>query len=411
MPVNTWTVSPTSFAASRERVATINARAIKRGFTGRLEVTGTEREVTQTGPGGISQTYTVFDMHIDGEAPSYGGWGFLAAVDTVETEQGHDFVLRCAPGVNEATLDRSILRPGQCQHCRTNRANRVHTYLLHNAETGRSVQVGSTCLRDFLGWEGRPVYVSANDAAEQLDGFLGGLSGSERAYSPRTVVATAWGISRKYGWTSAAAASYGNTCTRELVESYLYGTASADRELRVDVLTEVAAADARADEILTTVLEGLDTDTAYGANLQICLRGTYVQDKHMGLVVSTVAAYERILGTQLRREQQDAARIQSQYAGTVKEKITITGTVTRLTPVQSNYGYRSTTSMLVILEDGPTIAKMFTSAGWAFDIEQGQQLTVTATVKEHEEYQGVRQTVLVRPRLAQSSPAKTPTQQ
>lgn len=400
--MNTWTVSPASFAASRERIATINARAAKRGFTGRLEVTGTEREVTQTGPGGTPQTFTVVDMRIDGEAPSYGGWGFLAAVDTVETEEGHDFVLRCAPGIDEATLDRSILRPGQCQHCRTNRTNRtnrVHTYLLRNAETGHSVQVGSTCLRDFLGWEGRPVYVSTNDAAEELDDFLGGLSGFERAYSPRTVVATAWGISRKYGWTSAAAASYGNTSTRELVESYLYGTGTTDRELRTDVQTEVAAADSKADEILTAVLEGLDIDTAYGANLQVCLRGTYVQDKHMGLVVSTVAAYERILGTQLRREQQDAARTQSQYAGTVEEKITITGTVTRLTPVQGNYGYRSTTSMLVILEDGPTIAKMFTSAGWAFDIEQGQQLTVTATVKEHEEYQGARQTVLIRPRL------------
>lgn len=392
----TWTLSREEFVATQKRAAAINARAERRGFTGRIEVTGTQREVTETDEAGLPRTRLVVDTVIAGEAPSYNGWTFLAAVDSVETEAGTAFVLRTAPGVDESGVDRTGLEAGRCEHCGTVRANRRYTYLVRH-ESGEIRQVGSTCIKDFTGWAGKPVFISVDELANDLNDFLGGFAGGGAEYTPETVVAAAWAISRRYGWVPASAIG-AQTSTRSLVSSYLYGTSRTDRELRQEVAPEIPAATETAKTIIPALLEGLDGGGDYVTNLKICLRATHVEHRHMGIVVSAVSAYERMTGEHARRqaeaEERANKRAAAEYTGALGEKVTVTGTVTRLVPIEGDYG----TSMLVVVEGGSTIAKMFTSAAWAWDVEQGDEVTLTGTVKAHEEYQGAKQTVLTRPK-------------
>lgn len=394
-----WSLTQAEFAATRKRAAAINARAAKRGFTGRIEVTGTEREVTETDATGLKRTQLVMDTEITGQAPCYNGWTFLAAVDTIATEAGHDFVLRAAPGVEETDVDRSTLKPGHCGHCRTDRANRVHTYLVRHVETGETVQVGSTCIKDFTGWAGKPVFISTDELDEDLRDFLGGFGRGRAEYTPETIVSLTWAISRRYGWVPAAAAGYGTPSTREMVSAYLYGSTDADVVLRMEVAPEIAPAEDMAKVIIPALLQGLEGNGDYVTNLKALLRAAYVEDRHMGIVVSAVSAYERMIGKQVEREARQEKV--TEYAGTVGKKITFTGTVARLIPMENDYGYQTTSSMLVIVEDGAHVFKMFTSAGWAWEVEQGQEATITGAVKAHEEYRGEKQTVIVRPKKAQ----------
>lgn len=400
--MTTWTLTPEEFAATADRAAAINARAVKRGFTGRIEVTGTTREISETDEAGLPRTRVVVDAEISGEAPRYNGWTFLAAVDSIETETGHDFVIRTAPGIEESGVDRSTLAAGRCEHCNTVRANRRYTYLVRH-ESGETRQVGSTCIKDFTGWAGKPVFMSAADLADELSDFIGGFASSGAEYTPETVIAAAWAISRRHGWVPASAHS--GTPTRDLVSSYLYGKSRADSELRAEIAPEIPAAADMAKVIIPALLDGLDGSGDYVHNLKTLIRAAHVEHRHMGLVVSAVAAYERMTGETARRkaeaEERARKRDEAEYAGTVGEKITVTGTVTRLRAIEGSYGYNPTTSMLVIIEGGSTIAKMFTTAAWAWEIEQGDEITVTATVKAHEEYQGSKQTALVRPKLVE----------
>lgn len=386
----TWTLTPSEFTATQTKVDTINARAVKRGFSGRIEVTGTYREVEEKDATGLPRTRVVVDTEITGEAPSYNGWTFLAAVDTVDTEDGPAFVLRRAPGVPESNVDRSTLTPGHCAHCEVTRSNRRYTYLVRHTETSETVQVGSTCIKDFTGWQGKPVFIDLDAVESELESSLTG--GGRPDYTPETVVALAWAISRRYGWEAGGG-------TRGRVESYLYGNTKADRDLRSEVaadLDEKTTETAR--KIVTELLEGLDGASDYAANLKVCLRAGHVEPRHMGLVVSAVSAYERMTGDRLRKTSEEQEKRETCYAGTKGEKITVTGPITRLVPVETNYGYSPSTSMLVIVKDGTTVAKMFTAAAWAFDVEQGAEVTITGTVKDHEEYRGTKQTVLTRPK-------------
>jgi hypothetical protein len=401
-----WTLSPEEYALPVERVKAINRRAAKRGFTGRVEVTGTRREVTEKDKGGLPRTHIVVDTTITGQAPCYNGWRFLAAVDTVETEDGPAFVLRTAPGVEESGVDREMLKAGHCEHCKTARTNRKYTYLVQNPDTEELLQVGSTCIKDFTGWTGKPVFISEAELAEELEGFLGGLGGSPLDYTVETVVAAAWGISRRYGWVPVSAAGYGTSSTRDLVNAYLYGTAKSDNELRADVAPEMAEATDMAKTIVTALLEGLEGNGDYVTNLRICLRAAVVEDRHMGIVVSAVSAYEKMTGKQTERKAREQ-RV-SEFAGAVGEKTTFTGTITRMMPVENNFGYHATSSMLVIVEDEKHTFKMFTSAAWAWDVKQGQAATFTGTVKDHEDYQGTKQTAIARPKLV-TKPIPEPT--
>ena len=392
----TWALNPEEFAATKDRAAKINARATKRGFTGRLEVTGTPREISETDEAGLNRTRFVYDVQITGEAPSYNGWTFLAAVDTVDTTTGNDFILRTAPGIEESGVDRTALAAGRCEHCNTVRANRRYTYLVRHTETGEIRQVGSTCIKDFTGWAGRPVFIWADDVANELHEFLGGFTSSGDEYTPETVVAVAWVISRRFGWAPASATF--SRSTRDLVSSYLYGTSRADRELRANVADDVAEAAGMGATIVAALLEGLTDAGDYVANLKICLRAASVSRRHLGITVSAVSAYERMTGARVQRQTAEKTRKESAYAGEIGEKLTITGTVTRLKPIEQHYGYTPTTSMLVIIEAGTTVAKTFTAAAWAWDVAQGDEITITGTVKAHEEFNDTKETVLTRPK-------------
>jgi hypothetical protein len=390
----TWTLTHTEYEATRERAAKINARAVKRGFTGRIEVTGVEREISETGRDGLKRARLVVDTDIAGEAPCYNGWVFVAAVDAVETEVGTSFVIRTAPGVEESGIDRDALVAGRCQHCNTTRTNRIYTYLVRNVETGETVQVGSTCIKDFTGWAGKPVFIDTEALKDELGGFIGGFA-PVLEDTPETVVAVAWAVSRVYGWVPASAAWEGRRATRDLVTSYLYGRSKADKELQTEIAPEVPAAAEMAKTIISTLLEGLEGSGDYVTNLRVLLQAGHVEDRHMGIVVSAVAAYERLIGQRVRKEARAKEAAASEFAGAVGEKLTVSGVVATLKPVETDYGM----SMLVIVEAGSTVAKMFTTAAWAWEVKQGQEVTLTGTVKAHEAYNGAKQTVMTRAKL------------
>src|ERR1035441_8123071 len=99
------------------KISKINERAIKRGWTGRLEVLHTPVTVTETNVAGFQTTSHLHEVKISGSPPSYDGWTFLA---TLDWDQNAGLVVRTAPGV--VSVDRTDLKPGACAHCKTDRS-------------------------------------------------------------------------------------------------------------------------------------------------------------------------------------------------------------------------------------------------------------------------------------------------
>lgn len=388
-----WFRSPDELTATRAKLDALTRWAARKGFPGRLAVDAqpATRSHTPT-PGGPTVTVHGFEVTITGEPPCYGGWRFLAAVDTV----GDGVVIRYPPG-RAAAIDHTGLTPGCCDHCRTTRTRRT-TILVQNEGTAEVRQVGRSCLKDFLGWSTLPVFLDAAAVEDQLG--LDRSSGRSGPVDLASVLPLAWAVVAEYGWTPTAAASEHPPSTRNLVAEVLENGRNAPGVL-LRIAPHLEEGERLAPRIIADLTDAFTATSGYQANLAAILRSGQVDRRHLGLAVSAVAAWQRLQAT---AEQPAAVEPVRSHVGTVGEQVTLTGRVTTTLRVDG-FHWNSPDSVLLILDCGPHVAKLVTAAAWAYEVERGDVLTVTGRVKAHASYRDLPQTVLVRPRLVERTSA------
>jgi hypothetical protein len=391
MPVK---ISPAELAATRAKIAKINARAAKRGFTGRFTLTADRVEETSTNLLGFTVTEVFYSVTVDGEAPSYNGWTFQARVDRV----GESFTLATAPGVDYVARD--LVRPGQCDHCKHNRP-RKYTYLVKNAETGEVKQVGSTCLKDFLGWDGSVVFVSTDEVAGDLGSSFGG---GPATYDVDSVLAVAFGAIRAFGFRPSNSIG----ATAQTVRTILSGRRMTEQE-RIALEPVRAYADEANAKVATIKAWILSDDfngqSTYVDNLKVAAAASEVTDRQIGLLASAPQAYVRHLETAEERTAKEAqwaaekaARTSSEYVGTKGDKIEIKATIVSIRFIPGQF---ATTVLYKLRGDDGNLFAWFASRE-ALGEDEGVSVALKGTIKNHEEYEGTKQTVLTRCKVAQS---------
>jgi len=400
-----WFLSADEVAATRAKLDRILTRAQRKGFTGEVTLDVRPASRTRTMRPGLPPVIEAgFEVTITGTPPSYAGWVFLAAVDATP---GGGVVVRYPPGA-ETEIANEALTPGMCDHCHTNRARRS-TLLVRQDTTGEIRQVGSTCARDFLGWDTTPVLLDTDTLRDQLKGS-GGPAGTPSGWATVSVITHAWAAVKAFGWTPASTLDTRATPTREVVRTVLTGGRGSD-ELLTAMAPHLPEAERRAPEVIAELVHALTGESGYEANLSAVLRGETVTAKHLGLAVSAIPAWER--HHQAAPVRPDAPQPVVDYAGQVGDKITLTGVVRTALRVDG-FTRHSPDSVLLVVDAGTSIAKMTTAATWAYDVNKGDTLTLTGTVKAHTEWRGSKQTVLVRPtrldttRLAGGEPGPDP---
>lgn len=123
------------------RITRLNAKLVRVGTdTVTCQVTG-HRDIPSEKD--ATRMVRIIELEVQGTAPTHNGWGFVATL--VHTSEGN--IVRSAPGF-QVPADYREAAP-KCDHCKINRARR-DTYILQH-EDGRTVQVGSSCLEEFLG--------------------------------------------------------------------------------------------------------------------------------------------------------------------------------------------------------------------------------------------------------------------
>lgn len=376
----TWKLSQEELSASIEKLRKINARAAKKGMASRYTWTK-----------GEPVTRTLFDPDTDikigvevltpltvmGEAPSFGGWTFTATL----ANEGGVLVTRTAPGF-EGVIDRSTIVEGYCSHCKTLR-HRNDTYLLTNAETGETMQVGSTCIKDFLGHGFTPSFLSMLDTKD-LDEMGGGFGGGQREFDVATTLALAIAATQRYGFVPAS--SFDRIPTKQVVVDYMTAGSRAGAEYRAEIGYVTAEHDAKAAAVVEWV-KAQDAKSEYMINLQTVVSLNYISYRSIGLVVSAPAAFVRATQEKVERE---AAPV-SQYVGTVGEKVALTLTVKVVRYIEGQYGV---TTLLIFADAAGNSFKWFASG--VHEVEVGQVVELKGTIKDHETYNEVRSTQLTR---------------
>ena len=117
-------------------------------------------------------------------------------------------------------------------------------------------------------------------------------------------------------------------------------------------------------------------------------------DKQTDLVRRALArAEERLAKANQRREERLAAdRATSQHVGTVGERRDFTLTVNRVFSFEGQYGF----TYINICKDAAGNVIVYKGSN---NFEEGETLTVKATVKAHDERDGIAQTLIARPKI------------
>ena len=122
-------------------------------------------------------------------------------------------------------------------------------------------------------------------------------------------------------------------------------------------------------------------------------------DTYGKLTEGQVAAVRKIIATQAARKAEWAAKeaalnAKREHVGVVGQKITITLTVRHVVTLEGTYG----TSWIFICEDAFNNVIIYKGTSSTFP-NKGETATVVATVKDHGVRDGVKQTVIQRPKL------------
>ena len=378
-------ITAAELAATKAKLAKINDRAAKRGFTGRLELSVTKVEETTTDElTGLPRTNISFEVGITGEAPKYDGWTFLA---TLDWDPHAGLIVRSIPGAPEVNQDG--LKPGWCDHCRTNR-HRKETYLVRH-DDGRELQVGSSCIKDFLGHQAQVSLFYSDDVASEL-GFGGFGFNEPDAVDTRHALAVAYALIKLDGYLPAS--NFGQT-TKGDVLNFLWPPRSQRQERHESLARIRSLADEaieQADACIAWVLSEFNGTGNYANNLRAIVGADYVTANNIGILASAPQAWAKAQQRTLIEE----SRGVSNWLGEEGKKITFTATINGISYVSTAYG--SSTLYTLRTKDGDVV-KWFSTAGALGDIT-GKDVTLTATVKKHETFRDIKQTLVTRAKVA-----------
>lgn len=372
-------------AMTTEKVNKINARAAKKGLAGTLTMTADEvievevDEVTK-----IRTERVMYDVKIEGNAPAFNGWEFVAKLDW---DANAGLIVRSIPGA--VAVDRESLRQGWCDHCRTTR-QRLVTYVVRETETGRQIQVGSSCLKDFTGQYTTIAFPELSGDDDEEGGFFGGRG--EREYSPLTVLAVAWACVKLEGFKPAS--NFGDTTKGDVNRALNPSKAKSDREWAARIAPLADEAAGKAKELLAFLLsDDFNGTSDYVLNMKAVAAGKMVSARNIGLLASAPQAWARFQERTLIREREASIYAASEHIGSVKERLELTVEIKAIRYVEGDYGVRTLYTM--ITPEG-NIVKWFSTGEDKLGEDKGARFVLRGTVKKHETWNEMKSTLLTR---------------
>jgi len=373
-----------------KKLKRLSNKGVKAG-TGEISLTKLTSTVERNTDGTVDVFHQVI---IEGQSPKIDGWDFLARLDHNSDPSGASNLVYVMPG--QVCPDDYRLAAAECDHCGYNRKRR-NTYILKNDQTGELKQVGHTCVRDFIGID--PAQVAA--LAERIVNAMKAAGEAEEAgtlgvpYDRRHIdlseyLAYVAMTVRNHGWISAAQAhesyetvSSGNMALGDMFPVGGINPQWHDRPEQEDK-----------DKSEAAIAYALTMDRAksdYNHNVVTIATTGYIDFKATGIAASII----RIHDLHLNREAEKAAApdlSKSNYVGELKERLVGEVTVIGKKHGEGHYGPWTMYRMITV-NNGDL---MVTFATGKFTANIGDKIKIKGTVKKHEEFRGVKQTMLNR---------------
>ena len=382
METNTYTVLEEKRADVEKKIKRIAKKAQKYEFP--FDVTyGEPYAYTVTHRDDFGEKYEikyeVFDLTINSETIKKGDYTVLAHLE--HGDKGN--IVNVFKGEAQSEW---VTRKPFCEHCGANHGLKI-TFMVSDGKETK--QVGRTCLKDYCGIDPQMIGIMnqfyedlAEDDPERLD-F--GMAHIVPVYDTTEALALAIDIMKEQGYVKSD--------ERDSNKSKLW----KNLDKRVMPSEE---AQKRAEE-MSKAISAMDIETAVSArlnNVKVRIENEYCKPSDLGYFAYAPLAYEKHLAYLAKEESKakEKAQIakQSEYVGTIGERYTFpVKEIKLLTSFETYYGI---TYLYRFIDTDDNVLIWFASSG---NMDENAT-AIKATVKDHSERDGVKQTILTRVKVA-----------
>lgn len=381
----TYIINNEYFEKFKELIEQLNKKALKCGED-KIEYTIIETFYKDDKSKRINKFYNI---EVEYEDIKIDGYKVIATI-CHNYEDGN--VVRLSPTtktVNEKyrTID------GICQHCNTNR-RRKQTVLLEN-EQGEIIQVGKTCLKDFLGHNinDKIKYIENLDSFTlELNGFGGYCEVDKFLYTNRILEISNLLI-KTFGYIKTRN-EYGENVesSTKNMAFLLYNSDKPDRywSEKLKEVFETLANEKYKDEEIEKMKEMIKNDNSnseYISNLKVLSSNDFIEVKDLGFLVSLPVYYNRNIEKQNKTKGTEG----SKWVGEPKQKMTLDVTLDKIKGFDTQYGYMK---VYEFKDKQGNLLVWKTSKG--LSDETIGNLKISFTIKEHMEFRGLKHTSIIR---------------
>jgi hypothetical protein len=287
-----------------------------------------------------------------------------------------------------------------CDHCKTKR-NRSLVYIARHLD-GHDVQVGSTCLSDFVGSdvpaglaEGLQIHSRiAREISEASSPYWRDGSPGEVTEESMLVMAVANRIIQDRGWVSSATSrDLGFTATWQSVGHALELSRTKDGA-GLESMAPLAS-DFMAAEDAAAWIRG-ETDNNFLRDVALSIARGACGAKEIALLSAGMAAYRSHLSRKVEIEELREKAVTAEHVGTIGQRIELIVSVRKMKPFLSDFGGGMIVSMMSA--DGDFLTWI---TGSVKGLKVGKAFEIKGTVKQHQTAQygplkGTKETILSR---------------
>lgn len=322
--------------------------------------------------------YTVMEVaDVEINFPEYklGNYNVIAVLE--HTDNGNTVY----PCTEEEVPTKYFTAKGVCEHCNTNH-KRVKTIVLKDTE-GNYKQVGRACLKEYTG-------------VDDID-----LVSAYEALNAITIDADAdngwYGIAPKNDYTETNV--YLAKCIHLIKkEGYVKDVTKYDAcKIKAEEITKEDYNDA---DTVINYFKDIETTDTFINNIKVAVNNEYI-DKVNGFIAYAYVAYTKAIEKEAKYKADEVI----EYYGNVGDKFkNIKVTAKVLTHYETIYG---TTNIIEFRDNNNHIYIWKTSNNITCNNDGTWTGTITGTVKAHNEYKGIKQTVVTRVKAIKDEPEVT----
>lgn len=338
-------------------------------------------------------------VEVSGEAPKFDGWRLVARLLHAGQTGADQTIVNAVPG---ETVPPQFRTSGcRCDHCQKDWVVRKDTFVVAKGDEYK--QIGTSCLRDFLGHTSPDNTVAMAtyyseviaavfnpDAEEREEDHFGLWVRDGIVKSLPEVLAIVAAHHRVFGWFSRTVAEkmdkVPSVCT---VERVIFCKAvSDDDKALVKQLTSTEDDEANAVKAIEWA-KSITGESDFEHNLKSIATSGHASHRTMGLSCAIYGAWRKAVEVEASRK---IAAETSIHIGTVGERI-ILHEIKVLSARCIGEGQFGATWLIKLTDDEGNAMTWFTNEE---KLTAGSIVSIKATVKKHDEFRGVKQTLLTR---------------